>query len=323
MHSGVCKLIFGVLRLAWIAFELESNDHVHIAQYCRTCARMSAMTQRMVPLDDVHLAVREWARPNEQPSIVLVHGLSSNSLLWESAAAELVRLGYHVVAIDLRGHGLSSKPDIGYDMRTVAGDVAALIEALDLNRPVVAGQSWGGNVVLELAHRHPNTTRGVCGVDGGLINLAQRFATWEQCAEAMQPPRLAGIQSSDFESKVLKQYSGWPEAAIRGTLACMERHADGTMSPWLTFDRHMLVLRGLWEHSPQHILPVIPCPVLFTLAGSKGKHSQKRDDYEQASLQNDRVRLEWFSSAHHDLHAQFPEKWASVLHQHIADGFFS
>ncbi len=285
------------------------------------------MAQRMIPLSDVQLAVREWGRPNEQPSIVLVHGLSSNSLLWESAAAELERLGYHVVAIDLRGHGLSSKPDDGYDMLTVAGDVAALIEALHLSRPVVAGQSWGGNVVLELAYRHPHATRGVCGVDGGLISLARRFSSWEECAEAMKPPRLAGIQTAEFEMKVLKQYHGWPEAAIRGTLACMERHTDGTMSPWLTFDRHMLVLRGLWQHAPLELLPRISCPVLFTLADSLGdsnsKHIQKRDDYEQASLQNDRVRLEWFSSAHHDLHAQYPEKWASVLHQHIVNGFFS
>jgi pimeloyl-ACP methyl ester carboxylesterase len=160
-------------------------------------------------------------------------------------------------------------------------------------------------------------------VDGGLIALAQRFASWEQCAEDMKPPRLAGIQITDFESKVLKQYSGWPDAAVQGTLACMQRHVDGTMSPWLTFERHMLVLRGLWEHSPHETLSHTSCPVLFTLADSKGKHTQKRDDYERAALDNTRVRLEWFASAHHDLHAQHPERWAAVVHEHITNGFLA
>ncbi|MFZ9076833.1 MAG: alpha/beta fold hydrolase, partial [Ilumatobacteraceae bacterium] len=74
------------------------------------------MTYRLVPVGDIHLAVREWASPNARPSVLLVHGLASNSLLWQGAAAELVALGYHVVAIDQRGHGHSTKPDDGSDM---------------------------------------------------------------------------------------------------------------------------------------------------------------------------------------------------------------
>ena len=39
--------------------------------------------------------------------------------------------------------------------------------------------------------------------------------------------------------------------------------------------------------------------------------------------QNGRVRVEWFSPAHHDVHAQFPDKWAMTLHKYIEDGFFA
>jgi pimeloyl-ACP methyl ester carboxylesterase len=281
------------------------------------------MQHSLVQLGSVQLAVREWSLPNTRPSIVLVHGLSSNSLLWADAAAELAQLGYHVVALDLRGHGLSSKPDGGYDVQTVAGDVAALIQSLGLDRPVVVGQSWGGNIALELAHRHPDATRGVCGVDGGLIALAQQFASWEQCADAMKPPRLAGISSADFDNMILKQYSGWPEAAVRGTLACMHRHDDGTLSPCLTFERHMLALHGLWLHRPHEALCHVPHPVLFTLADCDDAQSKaKRDNYQAASRDNQRVRLEWFASSHHDVHAQHPEAWAAVLHRHISGDFF-
>lgn len=280
------------------------------------------MTHRLVNVGGIQLAVREWASANSLPSIVLVHGLASNSRLWDGAAAELARRGYHVLAIDQRGHGLSSKPDDGYDLHHVTADLAGLIDELRLDHPVVAGQSWGGNVVVELALRHPEATRGVCGVDGGLIQLSDRFTNWDECAEVLQPPRLAGMRSADFERMMRNNYRGWPESAIAGTLANMQHHDDGTMSPWLSFERHMLVLRGLWEHRPLDQLATLRRPALFTPADSGDSWSQsKRRDYESAMRQNERVRVEWFSPAHHDLHAQYPERWADVLHRNISGGF--
>jgi pimeloyl-ACP methyl ester carboxylesterase len=57
-------------------------------------------------------------------------------------------LGHTVVAVDQRGHGRSSKPDDGFDMATVAHDLELLVGELGLDRPIVAGQSWGANVVV-------------------------------------------------------------------------------------------------------------------------------------------------------------------------------
>jgi pimeloyl-ACP methyl ester carboxylesterase len=255
---------------------------------------------------------------------VLVHGLASNSRLWDGAASALAELGYHVVSLDQRGHGLSDKPDDGYDMATVVDDLARLIKQLGLQRPIVAGQSWGGNVVVELAHRHPGATRGVCAVDGGLIQLCDRFASWDECVEALQPPRLAGSRADGFANMMRRVYAGWPETAIVGALANMQHHDDGTISPWLTFDRHIKVLRGLWEHRPHDILPTITVPVLFTPADSGDAwSSEKRREYDTITKQNERVKVQWFSPAHHDLHAQFPERWATALHENIVSGFLA
>ena len=282
------------------------------------------MTHRHVQVGHLQLAVREWSSPNKRPSLVLVHGLASNSRLWDGAANELARLGYHVIALDQRGHGQSSKPDDGYDMPTVAHDLATFVDVTKLDRPVVVGQSWGGNVVIELAHRYPDATRGVCGVDGGLIQLADRFGSWDECAQQLKPPRLAGMRATDFDRMIRSGYVDWPETAIAGTLANMQHHDDGTISPWLTFDRHMEILRGLWSHRPQELLPRLRCPVLFTPADSGDAWSSlKRQEYSHAMSQNDHVRVEWFSPAHHDVHAQFPDKWAMTLHKYIEDGFFA
>ena len=67
--------------------------------------------------------------------------VASNARFWDLTAPHLRE--YHLVAVDQRGHGLSSKPDDGYDFSSFSADVAAVIEALGLRRPVVVGHSWG------------------------------------------------------------------------------------------------------------------------------------------------------------------------------------
>ena len=99
---------------------------------------------------------------------LLVLGLASNARLWDGVAHRLAGAGRTAVAIDLRGHGRSDKPDTGYDFATISEDLRLLIGAIGLDRPVLVGQSWGANVVLDFAVRHPDLTRGIVLVDGGL-----------------------------------------------------------------------------------------------------------------------------------------------------------
>ena len=168
------------------------------------------------------------------PAFVLVHGLASNARMWDGVAARLTELGHPAVTVDLRGHGQSAKPDTGYDIPTVADDLRTLVEWLGLERPVVAGQSWGGNVVLELARRSPDTLRGLVLVDGGWLEPSSGFADWDACLAALAPPRLVGRPVVDIERHIRSGHPDWPESGIRGTLANFEVRADGTVAPWLT-----------------------------------------------------------------------------------------
>src|SRR5215218_824629 len=151
-------------------------------------------TQRVPVADGIELAVDTWAPATAAGrSFVLVHGLASNARMWDGVAARLAECGHRPLTVDLRGHGRSSKPDAGYEMPTVADDLARLVEVLGLDRPIVAGQSWGGNVVLELAARHPDAVGGIVCVDGGWLEPCAVFPTWEACLAALAPPRLAGL----------------------------------------------------------------------------------------------------------------------------------
>lgn len=278
------------------------------------------------------LAVRRWTPPARGVSdgpgssvpFLLVHGLASNARMWDGVADHLAERGHPVAAVDLRGHGLSDKPDTGYDVATVAGDLEALIGRLPFERPVVVGQSWGGNVVLELGLRAPRVVRGIVGVDGGLIELAERFPDWESCRRALTPPALAGTPSTVLEGRLRSAHPDWPETGIQGALANFEVREDGTVAPWLTTDRHLAILRSLWDHRPSARLATLTVPLLLAPAdsGDGAWTAEKRAQVERARLLGADVRVRWFTPADHDVHAQQPEALAAVLHAAATDRFF-
>ncbi len=268
----------------------------------------------------VTLAIRRFSPP--EPSLdddrselpmVLTHGLASNARLWDGAAMILAERGHVVVTVDQRGHGASSKPDEGYDVPTVAEDLGQLIDEIGLDRPVVAGQSWGGNVVLELAASTPERVGGLALVDGGFLRLRTRFATWEECRDALAPPRLAGTPERQIRAWLDEMAADWPPEGREATMHNFERRPDGTVAPWLTFDRHLEVLRGLWYHDPATRYGVVEAPTTIIAVGPSGERPPNADWVGAAEAGLADHETVWFRPAHHDVHAQKPAEVADVL----------
>jgi pimeloyl-ACP methyl ester carboxylesterase len=269
--------------------------------------------------DGVGLRLREWA--GDGVPFLLVHGLASNARLWDGVAAVLSDAGHRVVTVDLRGHGQSDKPDTGYDVANVAADLVGVIEHRELARPVVAGQSWGGNVVLELAARRPGDVRGIACVDGGWIELADRFESWDACLAALTPPPLAGLPLEDVERMFRSRHPDWPETGIAGALASFEVRRDGTVAPWLTLDHHVAALAGLWEHRPSTRYADVKVPVLL-LPADDGSSRRAEAAVDRAAATLPVSSTVWFR-ADHDVHAQRPAEVATVLRAALDDGFFA
>ncbi len=278
----------------------------------------------------VRLHVLEWSPERPDPALrpwLLTHGLASNARLWDGAARRLAERGHRVVTVDQRGHGRSSKPDGPYDVVTCADDLALLLAALDLtgdDRPAIAGQSWGGNVVLELGYRHPELVELVSCVDGGFIDLRGQFPDWNTCAERRAPPRLAGTPVEDMRRWIERSAEDWPPEGRAGTMANFEVREDGTIAPWLTYDRHLTVLRGLWDHRPSSRYPSMRVPVLLIAAdtGDVVWSASKQTAVDAAAAALPVGRAHWFRPAHHDVHAQHPDEVATLLHDAVTDPHF-
>ena len=93
--------------------------------------------------------------------------------------------------------------------------------------------------------------------------------------------------------------------------------ADGTVAPWLTRERHMIILRHLWEHHPSRLYPHLRVPVLFQSAETPGEDAERaefrRRSVDAAIAAIPHASVEWFRPADHDLHAQFPERCARSM----------
>jgi pimeloyl-ACP methyl ester carboxylesterase len=272
---------------------------------------------RLAATDAVALATRVTNADAQGVPIALVHGLASNARTWDGVVDRLVELGHPVAAIDQRGHGRSDKPDTGYDFATVCADLAAVLKHLGWTAtagrlPLVVGQSWGGNVVLELAVRHPHAVRAIACVDGGILEVSKRFPDWEQCEAAMKPPRLTGLTAEEFATMVRTWHPDWSEAGIAGTVANMEVRPDGTITPWLRLENHMQVARALWEHHPPQRWHLVDVPVLLIPSALL---DEEAIEAARAALPGPgRFQVAPFPGANHDVHIQHPVAVADLLH---------
>ncbi|MDH2426721.1 alpha/beta hydrolase [Sphaerisporangium sp. TRM90804] len=93
------------------------------------------------------------------PLVLLLHGFPQFWWTWRRQLRSLPAAGYRVVAPDLRGYGASDKPPRGYDLPTLAGDMAGLIRALGETCAVVVGHDWGGLVGWTMGALDPKTVR--------------------------------------------------------------------------------------------------------------------------------------------------------------------
>src|SRR3954465_10836049 len=155
--------------------------------------------------------------------IVLVHGFaSSREVNWVQPSwfATLKRAGRRVIALDNRGHGASATlyDPADYHTTKMAGDVAALLDHLRIERADVLGYSMGARIAAFLALEHPGRLRAM--VLGGLgLHLIDGVGLPESIAEALEAPSLADV--GDPQGRTFRAFADQTKSDRRALAACI------------------------------------------------------------------------------------------------------
>jgi non-heme chloroperoxidase len=123
----------------------------------------------------LQLHVREWGRPDGTP-ILFIHGWSQNHLCWAKQYESVLADEFRLVAYDLRGHGMSEaplEPEHYTDGNLWADDVAAIIDALGLDRTALVGWSYGSFVICDYIRAHGQDRIAAINFVEGAVKLSE------------------------------------------------------------------------------------------------------------------------------------------------------
>ena len=168
---------------------------------------------RVATPDGVCVSVGEWGNP-AGPEIVFIPGLAQSVLSFNRQTGSALARDFRIIAYDLRGHGLSDKPAdpaCYQDGRRWADELAAVIAAKRLRKPVLVGWSLGGRVLRQYLMHYGD------GVLSGINFLACR---------PIEDPGIVGPASKAMQDDTSHDLAGRIAASLAFLRACYEKQPD-------------------------------------------------------------------------------------------------
>ena len=274
---------------------------------------MPEARNQFVQAGNMRLNVYEWGS-DAKPPLILLHGLASSSHMFDLIAPELAA-DYHVIAFDQRGHGLSDKPDAGYDYETIASDLDHLLTALGLGDIpfVLAGHSWGASTAFYYTATRPQRVQKTILIDGGLRPVTDFFET----VAAMAPPQYQNRTVAEVKRSIRENWLGatYRPELEPPALSIYDLSNPNDVQPYLKLANHMQIAPALWNFRAADYFAQVQSPVLAVLGIGIGEtldpHVQDYVAQAKAGLKD--FEAVWMPDTIHDIPWHRPHELLTIM----------
>lgn len=253
---------------------------------------MSDYSELDITANGIQIHYYRSTPPGGAPPVVILHGLSDSGLCW-ARVANTLRNQYDIILPDTRGHGHSEKPISGYGIDQRAADVAALIDALGLDRPVLIGHSLGGETASAVAAFYPERVRALVLEDPAWMpndSEPEQAKQAENWVVGLRRDKSLGREG--LAAHIRATNPGWHEEEI---------------VPWVESKLQMsedALRKILMEMQPgwQDLARRIQCPTLLVTGDVQQGVIISPAQFQEIAALNQRIREVHIPNAGHNIH---------------------
>ncbi|MFD2444737.1 alpha/beta fold hydrolase [Bacillus sp. CGMCC 1.16607] len=247
------------------------------------------MISRKIDANKIKIQVYEGGNTSGE-AILFLHPQGSTSKIWEKALP-LFEKEYHVISMDLRGHGESDKAVSGYDIESQCRDIKDVMENLEIQKAHLVGNSLGGDIATAFAAIYPEHIISLTNIDSGMIDYigpeGERNKTKEEVLEEFKNRQIKSFSSK----KELLEYveSVFPESLWENyfeewfKFVSIYQDEDNRLSYQIPIAINVQIMDMVCRLHYKELYQNITCPILFLPAEMEDHLSIKLRNIEEAN----------------------------------------
>ena len=258
----------------------------------------------------------------DKPQVVINHGAGDDGLCWSCVALELEK-DYDVILPDARGHGKSASGKGEYSTAQRVADLAGIIQALKLDRPVIGGHSMGAETCLHLAANFPDLTRGV------FLEYPPIFLPGEEFGSGKQTIKMEDV--GKMMARYMRMFKLMPKfVGLRMARKASPIYPDIEMLPWIDSKRRLsfdflnaMTAMKMDSSESLRMFQKITVPVMLFIGDREKMSIVSRETGHAIARCNDQIRLVHLVGASHDIRRTRFDGYMPALKEFLGEVFRS
>lgn len=263
------------------------------------------------------MKIHYYRTGGDKPPVILNHGAGDDGLCW-TRVAKVLNTDYDLILPDARGHGKSSSGHGDYSVSARITDLDAIVDTLDLERPVIGGHSLGAETALHYAAAFPNKVHGIFLEDPPIILPGDSFNAGGQNVSVKDAGRLMANSMRIY--KILPKFIGRKLARKMSP-----GYPDDEIIPWINSKRSVsfdflnaLPELGIHRSHPIAVFKKVTVPVLLLIGDREKMAIVTQEVAREISMANDKIEVVHLAGASHDIRRTRFDGYMSALQSFLA-----